>query len=205
MHAFFTESFMDELAHTAKKDPYEFRREQLSKAPRFLKVLDAAAIKSDWGATLPPNWGRGISIHQSFGTIVAQVVEIEIIDNSLKVHRVVCAADPGFAFHPDGFEAQMESGIVYGLTAALYGEITIENGAVVQSNFHDYQMVRMNESPRIETYIINSDNWPGGGGEPSTPGIAPALANAIFDATGLRIRELPIKNHKLKSSEKILG
>ncbi|MCJ7467028.1 MAG: molybdopterin-dependent oxidoreductase [Maribacter sp.] len=205
MHAFFTESFMDELAHTAKKDPYEYRREQLSKAPRFLKVLDLAVEKANWGTTLPPNWGRGISLHQSFGTIVAQVVEIEIIDDALKVHRVVCAADPGFAFHPDGFEAQMESGIVYGLTAALYGEITIENGAVVQSNFHDYQMVRMNESPKIETYIIQSDNWPGGGGEPSTPGIAPALSNAIFDATGQRIRELPIKNHKLQANQKILG
>ncbi len=205
MHAFFTESFMDELAHTAKKDPYQYRREQLTNAPRFLKVLDLAAKKADWAATLPPNWGRGISIHQSFGTIVAQIVEIEIIEDSLKVHRVVCAADPGFAFHPNGFEAQMESGIVYGLTAALYGEISIEDGAVVQSNFHDYQMVRMDESPIIETYIINSDNWPGGGGEPSTPGVAPALANAIYDATGLRIRELPIKNHKLKARAKILG
>lgn len=205
MHGFFTESFIDELAHHAKKDPFEFRRSQLSNAPRFLKVLELVAEKANWGATLPENWGRGISIHQSFGTIVAQVVEIEVIDDKPKVHRVVCVADPGFAFHPDGFEAQMESGIIYGLTAALYGEITIDQGAVLQSNFHDYQMLRMNESPKIETYIINSGQYPGGAGEPSTPGIAPALTNAIFDATGLRIRELPVKNHKLTSAKKVLG
>ncbi|MBT8298126.1 MAG: molybdopterin-dependent oxidoreductase, partial [Maribacter sp.] len=205
MHAFFTESFMDELAHKANKDPYAFRREHLTNTPRFLNVLDKAAEKSNWDKSLPDNWGRGISIHQSFGTIVAQVAEIEVIENTVKVHRVVCVADPGFAFHPDGFTAQMESGIVYGLTAALYGEITIENGAVMQSNFHDYRMLRMNESPNIETYIINSDNWPGGAGEPSTPGIAPAVANAIFNATGIRIRELPIKNHNLSSKPALMG
>jgi len=205
MHAFFTESFMDELAFKVNKDPYLFRREHLANAPRYLKVLDLAAEKANWGEALPANWGRGISLHQSFGTIVAQVAEVEIVENSLKVHRVVCVADPGFAFHPDGFTAQMESGIVFGLTAALYGEITIENGAVKQSNFHDYQMLRMNENPNIETYIVTSDNWPGGAGEPSTPGIAPAVVNAIFNASGIRIRELPVKNHELKANAKILG
>lgn len=133
------------------------------------------------------------------------MVEIEIKEDNLKVHRVVCAADPGFAFHPDGFTAQMESGIVYGLTAALYGEITIEKGAVVQSNFHDYQMLRMNETPNMETYIIESDNWPGGAGEPSTPGIAPALSNAIFNVSGIRVRSLPIKNHDLTAKPKVLS
>jgi isoquinoline 1-oxidoreductase beta subunit len=205
MHAFFTESFMDELAHQANQDPYQFRRDQLTNAPRFLKVLDLAAEKADWGTPLPTNWGRGLSLHQSFGTIVAQVAEIEMTDDGVRVHRVVCAADPGYAFHPNGFEAQMESGIIFGLTAALYGEITIEDGAVKQSNFHDYQMVRMAEAPKIETHIINSGNWPGGAGEPSTPGIAPALANAIFNATGIRVRELPIKNHNLKASERVIG
>ena len=205
MHGFFTESFMDELAYNANKDPYQYRREHLANAPRFLKVLDMVAEKANWDQTLPDNWGRGISIHQSFGTIVAQVAEIEIIADTVKVHRVVCVADPGFAFHPDGFKAQMESGIVFGLTAALYGEITIENGAVMQSNFHDYRILRMNESPKIETFIINSDNWPGGAGEPSTPGIAPAVTNAIFNATGIRIRELPIKNHNLNAKPKVLG
>lgn len=205
MHGFFTESFMDELAYNANKDPYEFRREHLVNAPRFLNVLDMAAEKANWGASLPENWGRGISIHQSFGTIVAQVAEIEIIEDTVKVHKVVCVADPGFAFHPDGFKAQMESGIIYGLTAALYGEITIENGSVKQSNFHDYQMLRMNESPTIETHIITSDNWPGGAGEPSTPGIAPAVTNAIFNATGVRIRELPVKNHNLNTKPTLIG
>ena len=199
MHGFFTESFMDEMAFKANKDPYQFRREHLAKAPRFQKVLDLAAEKANWGAALPENWGRGIAIHKSFGTIVAQVAEIEIVDGNLKVHRVVCVADPGFAFHEDGFIAQMESGIIYGLTAALYGEITIENGAVKESNFHDYKMLRMNESPRIESYIIKSENWPGGAGEPSTPGIGPAVTNAIFNATGIRVRELPIKNHNLSA------
>lgn len=205
MHAFFTESFMDELAFKANKDPYQFRREHLTNAPRYLKVLDKAAEKSNWEEPLPANWGRGISLHQSFGTIVAQVTEIELIEDKLKVHRVVCAADPGFAFHPDGFKAQMESGIIFGLTAALYGEITIENGAVKQSNFHDYQMLRMDESPKIETYIITSDNFPGGAGEPSTPGIAPAVVNAIFNASGMRIRSLPIKNHNLVTKPKPLA
>jgi isoquinoline 1-oxidoreductase beta subunit len=205
MHGFFTESFMDELAYNANKDPYQYRREHLANAPRFLKVLDMAAEKANWDESLPDNWGRGISIHQSFGTIVAQVAEIEIIADTVKVHRVVCVADPGLAFHPDGFKAQMESGIVFGLTAALYGEITIENGAVIQSNFHDYRMLRMNESPKIETYIINSDNWPGGAGEPSTPGIAPAVTNAIFNATGIRIRELPVKKHNLVAKPTILS
>jgi len=205
MHAFFTESFMDELAYNANKDPYQYRREHLANAPRFLKVLDMVAEKANWDQSLPDNWGRGISIHQSFGTIVAQVAEIEIIADTVKVHRVVCVADPGFAFHPDGFKAQMESGIVFGLTAALYGEITIENGAVMQSNFHDYRILRMNESPKIETFIINSDNWPGGAGEPSTPGIEPAVTNAIFNATGIRIRELPVKNHNLVAKPTILG
>ena len=199
MHGFFTESFMDEMAFKANKDPYQFRREHLASAPRYLKVLELAAEKANWGETLPENWGRGIALHKSFGTIVAQVAEVEIIDGNVKVHRVVCTADPGFAFHEDGFIAQMESGIIYGLTAALYGEITIENGAVKESNFHDYKMVRMNEAPKIESYIIKSDNWPGGAGEPSTPGIGPAVTNAIFNASGIRIRQLPIKNHNLTS------
>jgi isoquinoline 1-oxidoreductase beta subunit len=205
MHGFFTESFMDELAHAAEKDPYEYRRSLLEHAPRYLKVLDLAAEKSGWGKSLPAGWGRGIALHQSFGTIVAEVVEVEIREGKLKTQRVVCVADPGFAVHPDGFKAQMESGIIYGLTAALYGEVTIENGAVAQSNFHDYQMVRMREAPAIETYIVNSGHSMGGAGEPSTPAIGPALANAIFAATGKRIRELPIKNQDLTVVSKHLG
>jgi isoquinoline 1-oxidoreductase beta subunit len=148
---------------------------------------------------LPENWGRGIAIHKSFGTIVAQVVEIEVIDGKVRARRVVCAVDAGFAIHPDGMKAQMESGIAYGLTAALYGDISIRRGAVAQSNFHDYEMLRIDEAPDIETYIINSGESIGGAGEPGTPAIAPALANAIFDATGRRIRELPIKIHDFRT------
>lgn len=205
-HGFFTESFIDEVAHAAGKDPLLYRKNLLSNRPRFLKVLEMAESKSNWNKKLPKNFGKGVSIHQSFGTIVAQVVEVEITEeNKIKVHKVVCVADPGQAVHTDGFIAQMESGIVYGLTAALYGEITIQNGAVAQSNFHDYQMLRMDEIPKIETYIINSGHFPGGAGEPSTPGIAPAVANAIFNATGQRIRQLPFKNHQLDRDKLLAG
>ena len=197
LHAFFTESFIDEVATAASKDPFEYRRDLLADNPRFLAVLECAARESDWGTTLPNNCGRGIAIHRSFGTIVAQVVEAEVLDGKVRARRVVCAVDAGFAMHPDGMKAQMESGIIYGLTAALYGDISIRHGSVAQSNFHDYQMLRMNEAPEIETYIINSGEKTGGAGEPGTPAIAPALANAIFDATGKRIRELPVKNFDL--------
>jgi isoquinoline 1-oxidoreductase beta subunit len=194
-HGFFTESFVDELAHAAGEDAYQFRRSLLEEAPRHRAVLDLAAEKARWNDTLGDHRGRGIALQESFGTIVAQVVEVTVAAGKVKVDRVVCAVDPGFAVSPDGLTAQMESGIVFGLTAALYGEITIENGAVKQSNFHDYQMVRMDTAPEIETHIINSGMAWGGAGEPGTPTIAPALANAIFDATGTRVRELPISKY----------
>jgi isoquinoline 1-oxidoreductase beta subunit len=197
LHAFFTESFVDELAHSAGKDAYQYRRDLLAGAPRFRTVLDAAAEKAGWDTPLPDNWGRGIAIHKSFGTIVAQVVDVEIVDARVFPRRVVCAVDAGFAMHPDGMRAQMESGIIYGLTAALYSEISIRRGAVAQSNFHDYPMLRMDESPEIETVIVNSHERVGGAGEPGTPAIAPALTNAIFNATGKRIRELPVRLHDL--------
>ena len=198
-HGFFTESFVDELAHAAGKDPYQFRRDLLANSPRHLKVLDLAARQAGWGAPLPKGWGRGIALQESFGTLVAQVVEVEVNDaGKVRAQRVVCAVDCGFAVSPDGVKAQMESGILYGLTAALYGEISIDKGAVVQGNFHDYQMVRMDESPRIEVHISNSDGAMGGAGEPGTPAIAPALANAVFAATGTRMRELPVKKYQLK-------
>ncbi len=197
LHAFFTESFIDEMAEAAGRDSYEYRRNLLADAPRFQAVLDLAARKAGWGSQMPKNFGRGISIHQSFGTIVSQVAEVEIRDGDPRVHRVVCAVDAGFAIHPDGLIAQMESGIAYGLTAALHGEISIRGGAVEQSNFHDYPMLRMNEAPTIETHIINSGKSLGGAGEPGTPPIAPAVTNAIFNATGIRIRELPILKQSL--------
>jgi isoquinoline 1-oxidoreductase beta subunit len=158
-------------------------------------VLDLVAEKAGWGAPLPENFGRGIAIHKSFGTIVAQVVEAEVRDGAVRAHRVVCAVDCGYAMHPDGLAAQMESGIVYGLTAALYSEISIQDGAVRQGNFHDYPMLRMHEAPRIETHILNGGGRVGGAGEPGTPAIAPALANAIYAASGHRIRELPVSKY----------
>lgn len=194
-HGFFTEGFFDEVAHAAHKDPYTFRRDLLEDKPRHRAVLDLAAEKARWNEQRPEGSGRGIALQESFGSIVATVADVTVDAGKVRVNRVVCAVDCGFAVSPDGLAAQMESGILYGLTAALYGEITVDKGAVVQRNFHDYPMVRMDEAPRIEVHIINSGAAMGGGGEPGTPGIAPALANAIFDATGYRVRELPVSRH----------
>jgi len=194
-HGFFTESFIDEVAHAASKDPFEFRAELLREHPRHLAVLTRAAEEAQWGQPLGEGRGRGISLQESFGSLVAQVVEVTVADGQVSVDRVVAAIDAGIAISPDGIAAQLESGIIYGLTAALHGEITIENGAVVQSNFHDYQAVRMDEAPVIETHVINSGEAIGGAGEPGTPGIAPALANAVYDATGIRVRQLPLKRY----------
>jgi len=195
-HGYFTESFIDELAVNAKMDSYEFRRKLLKNKPRHLKVLDTAAKMADWGKTLPAGQAQGISITESFMTVVAEVVTVDMSQGEPRVLHVACAADAGFAVNPDGFKAQMESGIIYGLTAALYGEITIADGAVEQSNFHDYPMVRMDNAPEIDVEIISSDARIGGAGEPGTPPIAPAVANAVFKATGKRIRQLPLSKHE---------
>ncbi len=201
LHAFFTESFIDELAFEAGIDAYQYRRDLLAGEPRFRAVLDAAAGLAKWDSALPETHGRGIAIHKSFGTIVAQVVEVEIKEGRAIPRKAFCAVDAGFAMHPDGMRAQMESGIIYGLTAALYSDISIRRGAVAQSNFHDYPMLRMDESPEIETVIVNSGERVGGAGEPGTPAIAPALVNAIFNATGKRIRELPVSLHDLAEED----
>jgi isoquinoline 1-oxidoreductase beta subunit len=194
-HGFFTESFIDELAVEAGMDGYAYRRKLLKGRPRHLKVLDEAAKAAGWGKDLPDGQAQGIAITESFMTIVAEVVTVDMNGTEPRVVHVSCAADAGMAVNPDGFKAQMESGIIYGLTATLYGEITIEDGATTQSNFHDYEMVRMNNAPAIDVVIIESDAAIGGAGEPGTPPIAPALTNAIFAATGKRIRTLPVKNH----------
>ena len=194
-HGYFTEAFIDEAAAAAGKDPYEFRRDLLAAKPRHQKVLDTAAQKANWGGEMAEGSGRGIALQESFGSIVATVVDVSVNEGNVSVDRVVCAVDPGFAVSPDGLTAQMESGIIFGLTAALYGDIQIENGAVKQSNFHDYPMLRMRETPEIETTIINSGERWGGAGEPGTPGIAPALVNAIYAATGTRVRQLPVSNY----------
>ena len=191
-HGFFTESFIDEVAHAAGQDPYQYRAARLQDKPRHLAVLKKAAEAANWGTPLGEGRGRGISLQESFGSLVAQVVEVTVSNGETKVDRVVAAVDAGFAVSPDGLAAQIESGIIYGLTAAVHGEITIENGAVKQSNYHDYQALRMPEAPEIETHVINSHAAVGGAGEPGTPGIAPALANAVFDATGVRVRRLPL-------------
>ncbi len=191
-HGFFTESFIDEVAVAAGQDPYEYRLDRLKHLPRQFAVLKKAALMANWAKELPKGRGRGISLQTSFGSIVAEVVEVTVNEGKLSIDRVVAVVDPGYAISPDGMKAQIESGIIYGLSAALNGEITIENGAVKQSNFHDYSCVRMKDSPAIETYIINSGEALGGAGEPGTPPIAAALTNAIYDATGNRIRQLPV-------------
>jgi isoquinoline 1-oxidoreductase beta subunit len=191
--AFVTECFLDELAAGAGKDPYEFRRAMLEKEPRHKGVLELAATKGNWGKPLPKGQGRGIAVAESFGSFVAQVAEVTVgNDGSVRVNRVVCAIDCGPFVNPDTIEAQMQGGIVYGLTAALKGDITIERGRVKQRNFHDYQMLRINEMPRVEVYIVPSTDKMGGVGEPGTPPVAPAVANGIFAATGKRVRTLPI-------------
>jgi isoquinoline 1-oxidoreductase beta subunit len=183
---------MDELAALAGTDPVEFRRQLLGKDPRFLAVLEKAAQMSGWGTPLPAGRGRGIAIQNSFGSIVAEVAEVSVEGSEVRVHKVWCAIDCGFAANPSGVVAQMESAINYGLSAALHGEISFENGRVQQSNFHDYRVLRINEAPEVEVAIINSGEPMGGAGEPGTPPIAPAVANAIFAATGKRVRRLPI-------------
>ena len=193
---FFTESFVDEIAHRAGKNPYQFRMELLQQHPRHRKVLEVAAEAAGYGQNLPEGRALGIAVQESFGSIVAEIAEVSIgDDNQVVVHKVTCAIDCGWAVNPDTVEAQVESGIIFGLTAAMYGEITIENGRVAQNNFPDYEMVRMATTPEIEVHIVESGEALGGLGEPATPPIAAAVTNAIYILTGQRVRELPIKNH----------
>lgn len=189
---FVMESLIDELAHASKQDPLAYRRQLLKDHPRHLAALNLAADKASWGKPLPKGVFRGIAVHESFGSYVAQVAEVSVKDGEVKVHRVVVAIDCGLAVNPDGVKAQMESSVAYALGAALSSEISFKDGQVVQSNFHDYQVLRMKDMPKVDVHIVASTEKMGGVGEPGVPPLAPAVANAIFAATGKRIRRLPI-------------
>jgi isoquinoline 1-oxidoreductase beta subunit len=196
-NTFFTESFLDELAAAGGKDPLEVRRRLLAKTPRMQHVVELAAEKAGWGKPLPAGHGRGIAVTNNIGSFNAQVAEVSIDKGKLRVHRVVCAVDCGHVVNPAIVEAQIQSGIVYGLSAALKGGITIKNGRVEQQNFHQYEVLRIDEMPVVEVHIVPSQEAPGGIGEASTPTTAPAVANAIFAITGKRLRKLPIRPEDL--------
>jgi isoquinoline 1-oxidoreductase beta subunit len=190
---FVVECFIDELANAAKIDPMKYRRDLLGKSPRALHVLDVAARASGWGSALREGSGRGISFMHAFGSFVCMVVDVTVnSDGEVAVNRVVCAVDCGMVVNPNTIEAQIQGGIIFGITAALYSEITIKDGRVMQSNFTDYRMLRMDQTPLIDVHIVKSSEAPGGIGEPGTAALPPALTNAVFAATGRRLRRLPI-------------
>jgi isoquinoline 1-oxidoreductase beta subunit len=196
---FFMESYIDELAAAAKQDPFEFRRGLMSQQPRYRQVLELAAQKAGWGRPLPAGVFRGIAVAQSFGSYVAEVAEVSVAaDGTPTVHRVVAAVDCGMQVNPAIIERQIESAIAFGLTAALYGRITLKDGRVEQGNFDTYPVLRMSEMPQVEVHLVASREKPGGIGEPGTPPLAPAVANAIFAATGQRLRSLPFDTRQLK-------
>jgi CO/xanthine dehydrogenase Mo-binding subunit len=198
---FVVESFIDELAFAAKQDPGAYRLALLEKNPRAKAVLQLAMEKSGWGQALPSGQGRGVSLQFAFGSFMSQVADVEVTSSGeVKVKRVVCAVDCGVVVNPDTVRAQIQSAIIFGITGALYGQITIKDGRVQQSNFHDYQPLRMDAVPTIEIHIVKSTESPGGMGEPGTSALAPAVTNAIFAATGKRLRKLPIDSDQLKKA-----
>ena len=191
--AFVMETLMDDLAKAAGKDPVAFRREYLGKHLRVLNVLNVAAEKSSWGGPIPNGVGRGIAVHESFGSVCAHVADVRIDNGLIKVLRVVSVIDCGLVVNPLTVTAQIESATAFGLSAALYGRISMKDGVVEQSNFHDYPVLRLNDMPKMEVHIVAGGTTPTGVGEPGTPPIAPAVSNAIFALTGKRLRELPFK------------
>jgi isoquinoline 1-oxidoreductase beta subunit len=198
-NVFVVESFMDELAAAAKQDPLAYRLALLDKAPRAKAVLALAAQKAGWGTPLPARAGRGVALQFVFGTYMAQVAEVEVAkDGAVRVRRVVCAVDCGTVINPDTVRAQIQGAVMFGITAALYGEITLKDGRVEQGNFDSYQILRINEAPAVEVHIVESAATPGGMGEAGTSAIVPAVANAIFAATAKRLRKLPIDTAALK-------
>jgi isoquinoline 1-oxidoreductase beta subunit len=199
-NVFVVESFIDELAHAVSQDPVAYRRALLGDAPRARAVLELAAEKAGWGQPLPAGHGRGVAVEQAMGSYIAQVADVAVAkDGTVRVERVVCAVDCGQIINPDTVKAQMEGGIMFGIGGALWGEITIKNGRVEQQNFNDYRVLRIDEAPIVEVYLVKNGEAPGGIGEPGTAAIAPALANAVFAATGKRLRRLPLKSEWLRS------
>jgi isoquinoline 1-oxidoreductase beta subunit len=198
-NGFIVESFIDELAHLAGRDPFEYRRALLGRSPRHKAILELVAARANWGGPLPAGQGRGIAVVFSYGSYAASVAEVSVAaDGTVRVHRVVCGIDAGLAVNPEQVRAQMEGGAVYALTAALYGQITFDKGRVQQTNFHAYPLLRIDEMPTVEVHILDSGEAPGGLGEPGVPTVAPAVCNAIFAATGKRIRRLPIDKEQLR-------
>jgi len=199
-NVFIIESLMDDLAATVGQDPVAYRKSLLSHNPRALGVLNLATEKAGWGRALPPRYGRGVSLQSAFGSYMSQVAEVEVAsDGTVRVHRIVSAVDCGIIVNPDTIAAQVEGGSLFGLTALLYGAITLKGGRVEQGNFNDYRPIRMNEAPVVETHIVRSIEAPGGFGEAPCACVAPAVTNAIFAATGKRIRTLPIASQLLKT------
>jgi isoquinoline 1-oxidoreductase subunit beta len=197
-NVFAIESFIDELARKSQKDPVAFRRDLLGNAPRLKAALDVAAEKAGWGSPLPPRTGRGVAVQTAFGSFIATVAQVHVDERGgVRVQRIISAVDTGIVVNPDTVIAQLQGGLVFGVTAALYGKIDIENGRVRQSNFHDYRMLRINEMPQIEVHLIKSGEAPGGIGETGTTAAPPALANALFAATGIRLRRLPVDREVL--------
>jgi isoquinoline 1-oxidoreductase beta subunit len=202
-NVFAIESFMDELARKAGKDPVAFRRDMLGKTPRLRAAIDLVAEKSGWGTPLPARVGRGICAQPSFGSYIATVVEAEVDEQGeVYLRRITCAVDTGIAINPDTIAAQLQGGIIFGLTAALYGEITIDKGRVQQSNFNDYRMLRIDQVPNVDIHVIKSGEPPGGIGEAGTTSGPPALRNAIYAATGVALRRLPIDRKLIAAGRK---
>jgi isoquinoline 1-oxidoreductase beta subunit len=202
-NVFAIESFVDECAKKVGKDPVAFRRDMLNKTPRLRAALDLAAEKSGWGKPLPARVGRGVSVQPSFASFLATVVEAEVdMNGEVNIRRVTAVMDTGIAVNPDTIEAQLQGGIIFGLTAALYGEITLKNGRVQQSNFHDYRMMRIDQTPKFEVHVIKSGEAPGGIGETGTTSAVPALRNAIYAATGIALRRMPVDRNVLAGRAK---
>jgi len=191
-NVFVVESFIDELAGAARQDPLAFRQALLANSPRAAAVLELAASKAGWGAPMPAGRGRGLSLQHVFGSYMAQVAEVEVNGSEVRVLRVVAAVDCGVQVNPDIIVAQLQSGIIFGISGALYGEVTLKDGRIQQNNFSDYRVLRLNEAPVIEVHLVSSSEAPGGMGEPGTSAVMPAIANAVFAATGTRVRKLPI-------------